>query len=141
MADPQDTPENELRLLLQKVARRIRSERGDEHVTDSQMGVLWRLDLLGSCTPGELATSERVTPPSMNRTVNALEEAGYVARTPSPDDARKVLIALTDRGRAVTAETRRLRARWFSAEFGRLSSEERERLLSVTDILRKLAES
>lgn len=141
MTDPQDTPENELRLLIQKVARRIRAERGDEHVTDSQMGVLWRLDLRGSCTHGELAAHERVSPPSMNRTVNALEEAGYVTRTPDPDDARKVFVTLTDRGRAITAETRRLRARWFSGEFGRLSADEQERLLAVTDILRKLAES
>lgn len=140
MTDDTATP-GELRLVLQKVARRIRAERGDSQVTDSQMAVLWRLDKAGAASPGELAAGEKVSPPSMNRTVNALEEAGYVTRTQHDDDGRRVVVTLTAAGRAVTAETRRLREEWFSRHLALLSDEERAQLLAVTDILRKLAES
>ncbi|MCU1437175.1 MAG: transcriptional regulator, MarR family [Naasia sp.] len=141
MADSHLTPEGELRILLQKVARRIRAERSDDSISDSQLSVLRHLDLTGDSTPGELAGAERVSPPSMNRTVNALEEAGYVLRRPSPDDARKVLVSLTEAGRGMTLETRRLRAEWFAARLGELDDDERGRLLAVRDVLRKLADS
>jgi len=140
MTDDAASP-GELRLVLQKVARRIRAERGDSEVTDSQMAVLWRLDKSGTASPGELAAAEKVSPPSMNRIVNALQEAGYATRTQHDDDGRRVVVTLTAAGRAVTAETRRLRDEWFSRHLALLSEEERTQLLAVTDILRKLAES
>src|SRR4051794_14863759 len=107
--DRDEQLQQELRLLLQKVARRIRANRGDEHITDSQLGVLWRLEEKDGRSPGELATLEKVSPPSMNRTLNALEDAGYLTRTPDADDARRVILRLTEKGRQLTAETRRLR--------------------------------
>lgn len=73
-------PDEELRVLIQKLARRIRNERGGEGITDSQLGVLWLLTSEGRSTPGQLADRERVSAPAMNRTINALESAGLVAR-------------------------------------------------------------
>ncbi|BDZ45987.1 MarR family winged helix-turn-helix transcriptional regulator [Naasia aerilata] len=141
-----DAPENEqlqqeLRLLLQKVARRIRANRPGEHITDSQLGVLWRLEAQQACSPGELAALEKVSPPSMNRTLNSLEEAGYVARSQDAGDARKVVVRMTEKGMALTEETRRLRIEWFSGQLAQLDPEERQRLLGVVDVLRKLVES
>ena len=40
----------------------------------------------------------------MNRTVNCLEESGYVARTPDEQDRRKVNVSLTDAGREMVGE-------------------------------------
>jgi DNA-binding MarR family transcriptional regulator len=105
------------------------------------LGALWRLSSADGASPGELAAAEKVSPPSMNRTVNSLEEAGYVRREPSPDDARRVLVRLTPEGRDLLAETARLRAEWFSAQLSRLPAHERAQLLAVTEILRKLADS
>ncbi len=59
----------------------------------------------------------------MNRTLNSLEERGHVLRTPSPDDARKVLVDLTPAARDLIAETRRLRAEWFSAHLDVLTED------------------
>src|SRR3954471_18765246 len=133
--------EEELRLLIQRVARRIRANRGGDHVSDSQISTLRRLEDEDGLTPGELAALERVRPPSMNRTVNALEEAGYVVRHPAADDARKVLVRLTDAGRDLIAGTRRLRTAWFSAQLADLPDTDRRRLLDAADVLRKLADS
>jgi DNA-binding MarR family transcriptional regulator len=136
-----DREEQELRLLIQRVARRIRANRGGDHVSDSQLSTLRRLEDRDNLTPGELASLERVSPPSMNRTVNALEEAGYVVRHPAEGDARKVLVRLTGAGRDVITETRRLRTAWFSARLADLPGPERRRVLDAAEVLRKLADS
>lgn len=134
-------PEEELRVLIQKVARRIRAERAGEGISDSQLGVLWRLASEGRCTPGGLATAEKVSAPSMNRTLNALEASGLVRRDPSDDDARSVWVTITAAGEQVIAETRRLRQQWFHAQLEALSGAERRALEEVRPILRRLADA
>lgn len=132
-------PDEELRVLIQKVARRIRAERASEGISDSQLGVLWRLASDGRCTPGGLATAEKVSAPSMNRTLNALEASGLVQREPSDDDARKVWVTITPAGDHVIAETRRLRQQWFHDQLETLTGPERSALEEVRPILRRLA--
>lgn len=134
-------PEEELRVLIQKVARRIRAERAGEGISDSQLGVLWRLASEGRCTPSGLATAEKVSAPSMNRTLNALEASGLVRRDPSDDDARSVWVTITPAGEQVIAETRRLRQQWFHAQLETLSDAERSALEEVRPILRRLADA
>lgn len=132
--------DEELRLLIQKVARRIRNNRADDDLSDSQLGVLFRLED-GDHSPTELAAHERVTPPSMNRTLNGLERAGLVARTPADDDARRVRVSVTPAGRAQILATRALRTAWFSQRLADLTPDERRALEAVTPILRRLSES
>jgi len=131
--------DDELRMLLQRVARRIRNNRADGTMSDTQLGVLFRLEV-SPATPGALAERERITPPSMNRTLNALEQLGLVSRRPDPDDARKVIVTVTDAGLAVIRETRRLRTRWFSQQLAALSGDERASLEAVIPVLRRIAE-
>lgn len=141
MAQTNEADDNELRLLIQKVARRIRANRSDSDITDSQMATLMRIAREGTTTPGRLADLEKVSPPSVNRILNSLEELGHVRRSPSPDDARKVLVDLTPGGSTLIEETRRLRAAWFSKHLGVLTQEEQAQLRAVQSILRKLADS
>ena len=131
---------DELRLLVQRLARRNRNNRADGSMSDTKMGVLFRLEV-SAATPGQLAERERVTPPSMNRTLNALEQAGLVARSPDPDDARKVIVTLTAAGARLIAETRRLRTEWFGERLAELSQDERAALQAVIPVLRHLSES
>ncbi len=141
MTQHETDPEEELRVLIQKVARRIRAERAGEGISDSQLGVLWRLASEGRCTPGGLATAEKVSAPSMNRSLNALEASGLVQREPSGDDARMVWVTITPAGDHLIAETRRLRQQWFHAQLEALSPEQRSALEQVRPILRRLADA
>lgn len=137
-----DDPDDDLRFLIQRVARRIRANRGDDHLSDTQLGVLFHVHNADEgLTPGALADLERVTPPSMNRTVNCLEEAGLVRREKDADDARRVFVRLTDAGRATIAETRRRRRLWFSERLAELSPAERRALADAAPVLRKLADA
>lgn len=131
--------DDELRHLLLRVARRIRVNRAEGDVGDSQLSVLFHLDLGGPLSPSELAALDHVTPPSMTRTVNGLEEAGLVVRERATDDARKVLVTLTPAARELLAETRRLRSEWFAGQLARLSPDELSALRGSLPALRRLA--
>lgn len=133
------TDDEELRIVFQKIARRIRNSRTEGELGDSQLSVLALLDIHGPRTPSDLAARERVTPPSMNRTLNGLEASGFVTRTRSADDARKVLVDLTPAARELLATTRRERHAWFSQHLARLSADERAALDAVLPVLRRLA--
>jgi DNA-binding MarR family transcriptional regulator len=130
-----------LRIAVMRLSRRMRLERGGSDVTDGQLSALFVLVLYGAQTLGGLSELERVTPPSMSRTVGALESDGLVTRTTSPDDGRKVLIEVTPAGRAIVRETKRRRAAWFSTVLAALSDDQRSALDAAAPILRRLADS
>ncbi len=131
---------SDLRLAIQRLARRIRSMQADSEVTEGQRAVLFALAMKGPQTLGSLSDHERVTPPSMNRTVNALVALEFVTRVTAADDARKVTLDLSDRGRDFIAETRRRRDAWFTQVLAGLTPDQRELLVEVTPILRELAD-
>lgn len=133
------TGDDELRMLLQRVARRIRNNRADGTMSDAKLGVLFRVEQ-GPASPGALAERERITPPSMNRTLNALEKAGLVTRSPDPDDARRVVVSITSAGRDLITETRRLRTAWFSQRLAELTPDERAAFERLVPVLRRWSE-
>ena len=127
-----------LRIATFRLARRMRTQRAVDSMSDGQFAVLAGLWVHGSHTLGELAERERVSAPSMNRTVNCLQESGYITRTADESDGRKVQIALTDEGRAVVDETARRRDAWVESALAGLSSDERETLAKAAEIMQKL---
>jgi DNA-binding MarR family transcriptional regulator len=133
--------DDDLRIAIMRLSRRMRLERVDGDVTDGQLSVLIELLKHGPQTLGALSERERVTPPSMNRTINALITVGMVTRSGSPDDGRKVLIEVSDVGAELARETKRRRAAWFSLQLGKLSREDRAVVDKATPILRELADS
>ncbi len=136
-----DASDEELRLAIARLARRIRLERVQGDLADGRLSVLFVLLNEGPQTLGSLSELERVTPPSMNRTINALVDAGLVARSGDPDDGRRVLLAITDAGREIVLETRRMRAVWFSRALETLGGDERAALDAALPVLRRLADS
>jgi DNA-binding MarR family transcriptional regulator len=132
--------DQELRLSIQRLARRIRSMQGDEDVTEGQRSVMFTLANNGPQTLGSLSEHERVTPPSMNRTINALVDAGLVTRVTAADDARKVRLDLSDNGRDFIEETRRRRDAWFTQRLEELTPHDRAVLDEAAAILKALAD-
>nr|WP_241732490.1 MarR family transcriptional regulator [Galbitalea soli] len=114
---------------------------GDENVTEGQRAVLFALYTLGPQSLSSLSEHERVTPPSMNRTINSLVAAGLVTREAARDDGRRVVLELSDAGRTFIRDTKRKRDAWFTTRLASLSEEERATVAAAADILRKLADS
>ncbi|HET9654439.1 MAG TPA: MarR family transcriptional regulator [Kineosporiaceae bacterium] len=129
----------ELRVSLMRTVRRLRAEKSDQDLSDSQLSVLSVLDRQGPMTPGELAEFERVQPPSMTRTVAALAERGLVTRAAHPVDRRQVVITLSPSGTGVVRETRRRRDAWLARRLAELTPREREVLAEASTILRRIA--
>lgn len=127
----------DLRLACMRISRRIRFE-STHVVAPHQFSVLARLEESG-LTPRELADIERVSAPSMSRTVAGLVEAGLVSRHDDPLDGRQVIIALTRDGAKALRETRRSRDQWMLTRLRGLSAEDREVLARASEILGRVA--
>ena len=131
----------ELRFSVMRLRRRLAQERHpDNELSLNQMAVLGALYRNGDLTVGELAAHERVQPPSMTRTVNCLEEGGYVARRPHETDGRQVVVVLSDRGRDTVLADRARRDAWLARKLQDLTAEERAVLRRAAPILEQLAQ-
>ncbi|HEY7719568.1 MAG TPA: MarR family transcriptional regulator, partial [Pedococcus sp.] len=127
----------ELRLACMRISRRVRFE-STHDVPPHQFSAMARLEEAPR-TPGELADIERVSPPSMTRTVGALVERGLVERTDDPSDRRQVILSLTPEGRRLMKEIRRRRDQWMTVRVKALSPEEQEVLRRASAILARVA--
>jgi DNA-binding MarR family transcriptional regulator len=118
--------------LLRRVALADRTS----GVTGPRLSVLSVLVLGGGPRRlGSLAQAERVRPPTMTRLIQAMEEERLVARAPSPDDARAMIIRATPAGERVlrAARTRRLAA--LRAVMAGLTSAELDQVERAVEIL------
>lgn len=129
----------DLRMATFRLGRRLRAERALDAMSDGQFAVLFTLKAHGPHTLRELADRERVTAPSMNRTVNGLEEAGWVSRTPDPTDGRKVSIRITDTGRTLVHESVRRHDAWLAQTVAGMTARQRRTLAEAAAIMSEVA--
>ncbi|MDE9367251.1 MarR family transcriptional regulator [Luteipulveratus sp. YIM 133132] len=120
-----------------RISRRARFE-NTETIAPHHFSVLARLEK-STATARELAEHECVSAPSMSRTIGALVERGYIARTDDPDDGRQTILSLTPEGRSTLRQTRRSRDEWMLVRLGDLTDEECEVLDRARDILARVA--
>lgn len=130
-----------LRLSVARLTRRLRSERdpANELLPVGQLSVLGALSRWGECSVGELASQERVQPPSMTRTVGCLVEGGYVVRRQHESDRRQVVVALSPKGEETIAADRLRRDAWLAVRLRELTPEERQVLRQAAPIIERLA--
>jgi DNA-binding MarR family transcriptional regulator len=137
---PSDDAGSALRLAVLRLSRRLRQESsGDSDVTPSQMSALTVLDRDGEMTLGELASIERIAPPSMTRIAARLEEKGYLERRADDADRRVARVVISSTGRALLGERRQRGDAFVTARLAGLSEEERSVLTAAVPILEKLA--
>src|SRR3954471_18328738 len=131
---------SELRLSVMRLRRRLSNERHpDNPLSMGAMAVLGCLFRNGDLTVGELASHERVQPPSMTRTVNALEVGGFVTRRAHETDGRQVVVALSEQGRTTLLADRARRDAWLARRLHELSRDERDVLRRAAPLLERLA--
>ena len=132
----------ELRLSVMRLRRRLANERHpDNELSLGAMAVLGCLYRNGELSVGELAAQERVQPPSMTRTINCLEDGGYVVRRRHETDGRQVVVVLSDLGRETVLADRARRDAWLARRLRDLTPEERETLRRAAPLLERLANS
>jgi DNA-binding MarR family transcriptional regulator len=132
---------SELRTTVMRLARRLRNQRAETSLSLGQIAALGSLDRHGPLTPGELASHERVQPPSMTRILAKLEDAGLVTRVPHATDRRQVVMDVSPAGKAMLRDDRRRRDAWMAQRMRDLTADEREILRRAAGVLEKLADS
>jgi len=130
----------ELRPALLRLTRGIRNQRVDVSVTLAQLSVLVTLKNAGPLGAGELASRERVQPPTMTKILGKLEERGFVQRQGNPNDKRQAILTITKSGEELLASERRLRNSWLAHQLDGLSVEEQQQLHAVVPLLLRLAQ-
>jgi DNA-binding MarR family transcriptional regulator len=134
-----------LRISITRLARRLRAERMakglEPGLSDTQLAALAALERHSVMTPGELADHEKVQPPSMTRVIAVLEERGLVRRAPHPTDRRQVVLTVTEQGRTVVHQSRRLREAWLAQRLRELTPQERALLRAAAPVLEKLSQA
>ncbi len=115
---------NRLRPALLHLARRLRREAHAEGITGGQASLLALIRNGAQLGITELAAREAVSRPAMTRAVDRLEKAGLVVRTPSPDDGRRIRLALTPRGVRALRSVRRRRTAWLAERLQSLTAAE-----------------
>ncbi len=133
------TEVDRLRLALLRVVRKIRTST-DESITPSQVAVLSTLSLHGPSTVGQIAEYENVKPPSASRIVSALEERGFIKRTPHVRDARSHTVALTPAAEKWLKKNRATEATWLSGQLEQLTAKDVKALKAVVPALEHLLE-
>ncbi|UAJ78368.1 MarR family transcriptional regulator [Leifsonia sp. ZF2019] len=141
-SDPDDLREldEEVTRAVARIYRRFRAERAEGELGDAALSALGHLHRHGPTSLGALSEHEKVTPASMSQTVNRLTSLALAARTPDPDDGRRVLLALTEEGHALAAASREQRHRWFRERLAGLSTADREVLRRAASILGGIAD-
>jgi DNA-binding MarR family transcriptional regulator len=129
----------ELRVVIGRLVRRLRAEHA---IALSHTVVLGRLDRDGAHSVSALAAAEHVRPQSMAQTVRELECDGFVSKRPDPDDGRRTLVELTERGATVLEADRRRREGWLAQTIATdLDADEQAVLAHAVQLLKRLAGS
>ena len=126
-----------LRLAVGRLHRRIRID-DHESVPPLQLSALVTVEQHGPLRLSELARREAVTAPTMSRVLSALDEQGLVHRAPDPQDARGVLITLSDTGSVRLNEMRNHRTALIARRLARLDEAQRAALATAVPALEAL---
>jgi MarR family transcriptional regulator, transcriptional regulator for hemolysin len=110
--------DNDVLVLISDAARHMRTyvDRAGQALgmTRAQMIILGRLERQPDITQNELAAIAEVTPMTIARLIDRLEERGLVERCPDPQDRRIWRLRLTPEAAPVLSEIGQLRARLHS---------------------------
>ena len=132
----------DLRTVITRLVKKLRKK----SVTGQQFSLTERstLGLLlqhGQLLPSELAAMEKITNQSMSQILNHFLEDGFITRTASEMDKRKVIISLTELGRQKITQVMSERDEWLSEAIKEtLNAEEKELISKAIGPLTKLVD-
>lgn len=128
--------------LLAVVARlnRYATQRVQMQLPAAQARLLATIEAHGEARICDLAAVDHCSQPTMTTQVRRLEDAGLVARTVDPGDARAVRIRITPDGMRTLNRVRADRAAAIEPQLARLEPADRRLLADAVTVLRRLLE-
>lgn len=102
-------------------------------LTAPQLLLLQNIDQLGKVGVGELAQEMSLSQATVTSILDRLEDRGYVQREKSAEDRRKVITALTHKGREAVKDAPVPLQQRFVERFGKLASWEQHQLIAALE--------
>ena len=117
-----------LQMSIGLLRRRLRQVRPEGELTLPEIAALARL--------------EQISPQSMGATLAGLEARGLVARSPDPDDGRRIVLSVTGAGQQVLRDKRSARAEQLAQALSAgFTAAELAQLRAAAPLLERLAQS
>jgi len=122
---------SDLRTVVTRLVKKLRKK----SITGQQLSLTERstLSLLLSSEngmlPSELAAMEKITNQSMSQILSSFLEKGFITRTASETDKRKVIISLTEQGKAIILQVLSERDEWLNEALRETCTEEEKELI------------
>ena len=129
--------------LLAVVARlnRLATQRIQMPLPAAQARLLATIEAHGEARIGDLAAVDHCSQPTMTTQVRRIEDAGLVARTIDPGDARAVRIRITPQGKRMLNAVRADRAAAIEPQLALLEPGDRRVLTDAVEVLRRLLDN
>lgn len=132
----------DLRAIAGRLIKKLRKESSTGQLLSlterSTMGLLYQNKTM---LPSELAATEKITNQSMSEILRHLSELGFITRTASDQDKRKVHISLSAEGEKTLLRVRSEREQWLAkAITATCSTQDQELLKKAIGILTKIVE-
>jgi DNA-binding MarR family transcriptional regulator len=134
---------SDLRTVITRLVKKLRKK----SITGQQLSLTERstlsqlLNSESGMLPSELAALEKITNQSMSQILSGFLEKGYIARNNSETDKRKVIITLTEDGRAIILQVLSERDEWLNEALRETcTEEERDHIKRALGPLTKLVD-
>ena len=121
--------------LAGRIQRRVRPNYHVTGLSAARLSALAFVDSQDTCSGGQIAQAEQVTPATMTRILDGLEESGFITRSASKRDRRVVEVRATNEGRAALEKARARQVNQLAGELGRLRAADRARVAEALAIL------
>jgi DNA-binding MarR family transcriptional regulator len=121
---------SDLRTVVGRLIKKLRKESATgRQLSLTERSVLFLLLQHKELLPSELAAMEQITNQSMSTILSHLLELGYITRTASTTDKRKVLITLTTEGEKTLQQVRSERDHWLAHAIEATCTQQEQELL------------
>jgi DNA-binding MarR family transcriptional regulator len=131
-----------LRVVISRLVKILRNEtKNDEFLSLTERSTLALVYQHQEILPSELAAMEKVTSQSMSQIINKLLSLGFIKKTSSKTDKRKVIISIGAKGKKRVEKTRHEKQEWLAQSiFEKTTQKEKEVLMDAIKVLTKLVD-
>jgi DNA-binding MarR family transcriptional regulator len=129
-----------LRVVISRLVKILRTQtKNDELLSLTESSTLAVIHDYKEILPSELAAAEKVTAQSMSQIIKKLLNHGFIKRTSSTTDKRKVLITITAAGIKTVEKRRSERQEWLARSIGeKITQKEKEVLMNAIPVMATL---
>jgi DNA-binding MarR family transcriptional regulator len=121
---------SDLRSAITRLVKKLRKESPTgQQLSLTERSTMAQLYQNKAMLPSELAASEMITNQSMSQILNHLSELGYITRTASATDGRKVNVSLSEHGEHTLQQLRHERDEWLADAIARACTPAEQELL------------